>query len=200
MRSSGVALCLMALFLFAGCGGPGEVADPSPEPEASAEATESKGLEVRDPTLQWVPGSPVAAVYLEIVNPGGESDRLLRVETAAAASAETHETLVEGDTVRMEARPDGFEIPAAGSLRLEPGGKHIMLIEPSAPADGQAMTITLHFEKASAIEVTLEASSEAGVDHGSMDHGSMDHGSMDHGSDGGGEGSGAEGESGGGRR
>ena len=195
MRSPGVALCLMVLVLLAGCGGPGEVADPSPEPEASAEATEPKGLEVRDPTLQWVPGSPVAAVYLEIVNSGGEDDRLLRVETAAAASAETHETLVDGDTVRMEARPDGFEIPADGSLRLEPGGKHIMLIEPTAPADGQALTITLHFEKASAVEVALEASSEAGVDHGSMDHGSMDHGSED-----GGEDSDAEGESGGGRR
>jgi periplasmic copper chaperone A len=157
------------LLAAAGCG------TRAAEPPAAA------GLEVREPraSLQQDTG----AVYLTVVNPGPEGDRLLRVETAAARLAETHESVVgDGGVVRMVARPEGFEVPAGGTLALEPGGKHVMLIEPRAAAGATGIALTLHFERAGAIEVQAALASPASpaMDHSGHD---MDHSghSMDHG-------------------
>jgi copper(I)-binding protein len=99
----------------------------------------------------------MGAVYFTVVNPGSRSDRLLRVETGAAERAETHETVEENGVMRMVARPEGFEVPAGGTLELQPGGKHVMLVGPRAPAEGDSgsggIGLTLHFEHAGAIEV-----------------------------------------------
>ena len=111
-------------------------------------------LEIRDPRASLMPDMGV--VYLTVVNPGPEADRLLRVETGAARAAETHESLHEDGMVRMVARPEGFEVPAGGTLELGPGGKHIMLIEPRAEAAAGGIPLTVHFERAGAIEVKAE--------------------------------------------
>jgi copper(I)-binding protein len=106
----------------------------------------------------------MGAVYLTVVNPGPGSDRLLRVETAAARRAETHETLEENGVMRMVPRPEGFEVPAGGTLELKPGGKHIMLVEPQEPARGK-IGLTLHFERAGAVQVEAELSAMGEAGH-----------------------------------
>lgn len=169
-RCASWALSGALLVSAAGCGH--RAADPAGDPGA--------GLEIREPraSLQQDAG----AVYLTVVNPGPESDRLLRVETAAARLAETHESVVDdGGVVRMVARPEGFEVPAGGSLALEPGGKHVMLIEPRAAApDAAGIALTLHFERAGAIEVqaALDSPTSPAMDHSGHD---MDHSGHDHG-------------------
>lgn len=129
-------------------------------------------LAVRDARASLM--QDMGVVYLTVVNPGPEDDRLLRVETAAARAAETHESLHEDGMVRMAARPEGFEVPAGGTLELGPGGKHIMLIGPldSQPAAG-SIPLTLHFERAGAIEVQAALPVTEEMDHSghSMDHG-----------------------------
>lgn len=160
----GVCLSLILLGAVAGCRQP---------PTAD--------LEIREPkaSLQHETG----AVYLTVVNRGGTSDRLLRVETGAARAAETHESVEENGVVRMVARPEGFEVPAGGKLELAPGGKHVMLIEPRElqPAAG-TIPLTLYFELAGAIEVQAAVTALEGMDHSghAMDHSTMDHSSMDH--------------------
>jgi len=120
-------------------------------------------LEIREPRATLMP--EMGAVYLTVVNPGAESDRLLRVETAAARAAETHESLEENGVMRMVAHPDGFEVPAGGTLELAPGGKHIMLLEPKAPQDAAGtIPLTLHFEHAGAIEVQAVRSAMGGME------------------------------------
>ena len=108
------------------------------------------------------------AVYFTVVNPGPEADRLLRVETGAARAAETHESVVENGVVRMVARPEGFEVPAEGELVLEPGGKHVMLISPQTADAGGKIALTLHFERAGAVQVQAEVS--APMDDGHEHH------------------------------
>ncbi|HEV2846142.1 MAG TPA: copper chaperone PCu(A)C [Thermoanaerobaculia bacterium] len=109
-------------------------------------------LEVRQPRATLLtPDMGVA--YLTVVNPGPAGDRLLRVETGAARLAETHETVEENGVMRMLPRPEGFEVPAGGTLELQPGGKHIMLVEPRAPEGASRIGLTLHFERAGAIQV-----------------------------------------------
>lgn len=173
-------LCL-GLAVLAVAGGCGQPATETPEAAATPAATAAAGLEIRDPQASLTPGG-TGAVYLTVANPGPEGDRLLRVETGAARAAETHESLEDGGVVRMVARPEGFEVPAGGTLELAPGGKHIMLIDPQAPQDGAgAIPLTLHFERAGAIEVqaALSAAGGDGMDHSGhdMDHSGHD---MDH--------------------
>lgn len=129
-------------------------------------------LEIRDARASLM--QDMGVVYLTVVNPGPEGDRLLRVETGAARVAETHESLHENGVVRMMARPEGFEVPAGGTLELGPGGKHIMLIEPRAPQEAAgSIPLTLHFERAGAIEVQAALPALEETDHG--EHSMDDH-------------------------
>jgi copper(I)-binding protein len=131
-------------------------------------------LEIREPRVTLTSAS--AAAYFTVVNPGPQSDRLVRVETGAAARAETHESVEEDGMVRMVARPEGFVVPAGGTLELTPGGKHVMLVEPRTPEPGVAtVRLTLHFERAGAIAVEAALQTVGGMDHSghTMEH---DHG------------------------
>ena len=53
-------------------------------------------------------------------------------------------------------RPTGFRVPARGALKLEPGGKHLMLIELYRPlGSGESVELTLCFEKAGTRSVSV---------------------------------------------
>ena len=141
------------------------------------------GLQVERAEIGLMPGEGPAVAYVTVTNGGGEGDRLVAAETPLAFQAELHESLDEDGVVKMVARPEGFEVPAGGSLTLEPGGKHIMLFEPRRDlvTDGR-VALTLHFEHGGTKEVQAAVLEVGGGGHEAMDHGSMDHGSMDHGS------------------
>lgn len=160
-------LLLFCLFGTAGCSRPAEE-PPVSEPAATLEPAPAVAqLEIRDARANLMPG--MGAVYLTVENPGAAADRLVAVETPAARVAETHESVADGDVMRMVAHPEGFEIPAGGTLELAPGGKHIMLIEP-APGIGDEVALTLRFERAGPIEITVPATALGGMDH-EGDHG-----------------------------
>jgi periplasmic copper chaperone A len=167
---AGGFLIALALVAVVACGG-----------GSSAVGIVSGDLEIRDAHVRRTPG--MGSIYLTVVNRGSRSDRLVKVE-ADAQRAETHESLIDGGVVRMVARPEGFEIPAGGRLVLEPGGKHIMLVEPGSPEDARgAVRIVLHFEHTGAVAVMAEPlSGDAAdaMDHSKMDHSTMDHSTMDH--------------------
>ena len=163
MPAARLVLFLALALLVAACGGSGREAGQA---ELKAGAPAVGKLEVREPRALLTPGMAMGAAYFTVVNPGPEGDRLLRVETAAARVAETHESIDEGGVMRMVPRPEGFEVPAGGTLELQPGGKHVMLMEtrPAADAAGR-IPLTLVFERAGRIEVQaslVEAGREAG--------------------------------------
>jgi copper(I)-binding protein len=135
---------LVLLGTSLGCG----AAAPDTEPAPKAAAT----LEIQRPRVHLMPG--MGAAYMSIVNAGDVDERLVSIETTAAQAAETHETLEDNGVLRMVAHPDGFEIPAHSTLDLEPGGKHVMLVEPRLTGDGEDnILLTLHFERAGTITV-----------------------------------------------
>ena len=95
------------------------------------------------------------AIYLAVINMGTQADTLLSASTSAAEQAMLHETVMDGDVARM-VHVGEIDIPADGSLVLEPGGKHLMLTGLSAPlAEGQTFTLTLQFRRAGAVEVEV---------------------------------------------
>ncbi|MBT8093030.1 MAG: copper chaperone PCu(A)C [Gammaproteobacteria bacterium] len=80
------------------------------------------------------------AAYLALTNNTNETIQITRVASDAFANVELHETTVVDGVARMRALPR-LEIPAGGTVRLERGGKHLMLMRPS----GTAETMTLQF-------------------------------------------------------
>ena len=91
-------------------------------------------------------------------------DRVIKnfKSSPAAKTAELHETVDENGVMKMVHHPEGWEIPAGGTLELKPGGKHIMLIGLTAPlVAGEKIKVTLNFEKAGAqtIDVPVKAMS-----------------------------------------
>lgn len=140
-----LALALLCLLPAAGCG-------PARQGQVGRSTSPPAKLEIRQARALLTPG--MGAAYFTVINPGPEKDRLLRVETSAARIAETHESVDENGMMRMVARPEGFEVPAGGTLELQPGGKHVMLMEtrPAADAAGE-IPLTLFFERSGRIEV-----------------------------------------------
>lgn len=96
----------------------------------------------------------MGVVYLTIENKGRDADRLLGAESAVADAVELHSAAMEGGMATMQALKEGVAIPARGSLELEPGGLHIMLIRLNRHLDeGDSFKVNLLFENAGKIEI-----------------------------------------------
>lgn len=91
--------------------------------------------------------------YLTLMNNGTEADRLIEVRSPFP-KATLHETVLENDVARMIS-VDGIEIPPGGTVKLEPGGKHIMFmgLDGDPLEVGDTFTVTLVFEKAGTVEI-----------------------------------------------
>jgi len=97
----------------------------------------------------------ISAAYLVIRNRGQQADRLLEASTPVAGKVEIHETRREGDKVRM-VPVAGVEVPAGGTVRMAPGGLHIHLLDLKRNLrPGDSFTMTLRFERAGAITITV---------------------------------------------
>ncbi len=97
------------------------------------------------------------AIFMRLVNDGPEPDRLLGGETEVAGVVEIHETVLEGDVMKMRMLPEGLEIPAGGEVVLEPGSYHVMLIGIQDDLQpGDRFNVDLQFEKAGTMTVEVE--------------------------------------------
>ena len=77
------------------------------------------------------PGVNMSAGYFTISNNGSEQLAITRVESPQFGKIEIHETTTIDGVSRMRPIP-ALEIPAGGSVVLERGGKHLMLMRPEA--------------------------------------------------------------------
>ncbi len=114
------------------------------------------------------------AAFMMIQNTGDADDRLIGVESEAAARVELHTHLVDDNGVaKMVHVEEGFVIPAGEAHMLKRGGDHVMFMGLTAPFEqGETVPVTLIFEKAGEVEVEvpvdLERKGEDG--HGSHSH------------------------------
>ena len=103
-----------------------------------------------------LPNQPAGAGYLTIVNGGEEADRLLAASSPVAGRVEIHTMEIVDDVMTMRPVDGGLEIPAGGTVVLEPGGLHVMFMQVEEPfAEGATIAVTLEFEKAGAVELAL---------------------------------------------
>ncbi|MFR9673144.1 copper chaperone PCu(A)C [Streptomyces sp. TR02-1] len=117
---------------------------PSDDAPAPSGITVS-GAYVPEPMMK-----DMAAGFFTVKNTGDTADTLTKVTTDAAAEAELHETVD-----RKMQQVDSFRVPANGTLRLSRGGNHLMLMGlDHKPAEGDSVTLTLHFEHHKPVTVT----------------------------------------------
>ncbi len=137
-----------AVALAAGLAGCSEEEPGAPELHAS-------GAYVPEPVSQ-----DVAAGFLTIENTGDADDRLVSVTSDAAGTVEMHET-VDNAMRSVEALP----VPAGGTLRLDRGGIHLMLLDlDRALTEGDTVSLELHFAEAEplTLDVPVEAPTYTG--------------------------------------
>ena len=113
-------------------------------------------------------GAKTAALYMTLLNKGGDDDRLVSVATPVAGQAEVHSTTTENGVMRM--RPvEALDVKAGTSTILKPGGYHVMLMDLKAPlVAGQSFAVTLTFENAGKIDVTVTVEKAGATAPGAM--------------------------------
>lgn len=102
------------------------------------------------------PTATAAAGYLTITNDSDTAYSLTGVE-AGFPKAELHESVMDGDVMRMEPRPEGFEVAPGETLKLERGGRHVMFMGLDRPLiPGTDVKATLIFTDEVRIPATFE--------------------------------------------
>jgi copper(I)-binding protein len=111
--------------------------------------------------------APNSAAYMTLMTEGAEMDKLLGASSPAAESVELHTHLMEDGVAKM--RPvEAIEVAPGAPTVLEPGGLHVMLMGLKGTLEeGDAMPITLTFEKAGEVSLDMPIRGiKGGMKHG----------------------------------
>lgn len=107
------------------------------------------------------PGGPVMAGYVTLANEGKRELRFARVESAAFGAIEIHEMRELHGLMRMRPVPE-IVVQPGDTVKLEPGGLHLMLFRPSvALAEGAKVELTLMFDAGGSQTIEFEVRDEA---------------------------------------
>ncbi len=102
-------------------------------------------------------GAKVAGGFLTIENKGTAPDKLISVSADIAGKAEVHEMATDNGVMKMRALDKGLAIEPGKTVKLAPGGYHLMLQDLKGPfKEGEKVPVTLTFEKAGKVAVSLD--------------------------------------------
>jgi periplasmic copper chaperone A len=102
-------------------------------------------------------GAKVGAGYLTIENKGSAVDKLVSVSGDAAGKIEIHEMATVDGVMKMRPLDKPLAIEPGKTVKLAPGGYHLMLQELKGPfKEGEKVPVTLQFEKAGKVNVSLD--------------------------------------------
>jgi len=110
-------------------------------------------LTVQDAWVRATPGVDVAAAYLTLHNAGTQPVVVVGVRSPRASQAMIHETTVSNGRASM--RPhEALRIAGGETLRLAPGGLHIMLRLNGPLAPGDEVPLQLLLSGGASVAVT----------------------------------------------
>jgi periplasmic copper chaperone A len=116
-------------------------------------------------------GAKIAGAYLTIENRGSTADRLIGGSGNVAARVEVHEMAMKNGVMTMRSLDKGLAIEPGKTVKLAPGGYHLMLFDLKNPLkQGDKVPLTLEFEKAGNVNLSFEvqgvgAQAPAGADN-----------------------------------
>tara|TARA_R110002110_G_scaffold4877_2_gene24651 strand:- start:100 stop:588 length:489 start_codon:yes stop_codon:yes gene_type:complete len=115
----------------------------------------------------WARASVTAtgAAYLTIENTGTADDILVEVRSPVAEKVEIHDMSMDGMVMKMR-KVDSLPVKAGESVKLAPGGLHIMLIHLKTPlSEGMSVPLTLVFQTAGGVEVSAPVQAAGHMAH-----------------------------------
>jgi copper(I)-binding protein len=118
-------------------------------------------------------GADAGVGYLVIHNNGATPDKLTG-SSADFASVEIHEMKNDNGVMTMRELKDGLDIPAHGTVRLAPGGYHMMFTHLTHPLNkGDTVKATLNFAHAGPVEVAFPVAAVGASGPGAAKGGDM---------------------------
>ena len=137
-------------------------------------------------TQAWTRATPGGAKtgggFLTIENKGTAPDKLIGASADSAGKVEVHEMATTDGVMKMRPVEGGLTIEPGKTVKLAPGGFHLMIMELKSPLkQGGKLPVTLQFEKAGKVAVTLDVqgvgapapTGDAGGAMKKMDHSGM---------------------------
>ena len=129
---------------------------------AACGSSSDGALAVNDSWTKATDG-PMTGSFGTLVNSTDAEITVTGASSPVAGMVELHETTMVGGEMVMQPKPGGFVVPAGGSLALEPGGNHVMLMGlTGAIAPGQEVPITLTLSNGESLTYTTVAKDFAG--------------------------------------
>ena len=102
-------------------------------------------------------GAKIGGGYLTIENKGSAADKLVAVSGDIAGKIEIHEMTMNDGVMKMRALDKPLAIEPGKTVKLAPGGYHLMMMDLKGPLkQGDKVPVTLEFEKAGKVQVTLD--------------------------------------------
>lgn len=151
------AVIAVSLLALTGC-------TPESTPTESAPRPAGETVTIED---AWVKSADegMSAGFGTLVNSGDDDVTVVSVASEASNMLELHETVEnEAGEMVMREKDGGFIIPAGGSLPLEPGANHIMMMDLTGPLTaGSDVTFTLTFSDDSTFEFTAPVKDYSGA-------------------------------------
>ena len=127
-------------------------------------------------------GAKIGGGYVTIENKGTAPDRLVGGAGDIAGKVEIHEMAMDNGVMKMRPIDKGLTIEPGKTVKLAPGGNHLMLQELKGPfKQGDKVPVTLEFEKAGKVAVSLDVQgvgAQAPGDGGHMMKKMPDHSGM----------------------
>ena len=122
-------------------------------------------------------GAKVAGGYLTIENKGSAPDRLVGGSADVAANVEVHEMATRNGVMTMRPIEGGLAIEPGKTVKLAPGGLHLMMLNlKGGLKQGDKVPVTLEFQKAGKVTVSLEVQGVGAQAPGAGGHSGADHG------------------------
>jgi uncharacterized protein YcnI len=133
-------------------------ASTQPAMAAMAQMVHAGDLMITAPwTRATPPGAKLAGGYLTVMNMGKASDRLTGGSFGNGGRIEVHEMSMTDGVMKMREVGGGLEIKPGATVKLEPGGYHLMMLDLAAPfKQGDKVKAQLVFEKAGKVDVEFD--------------------------------------------
>jgi len=139
---------------------------------AHAQEIKAGDLVITQPWSRATPGgAKIAGGFVTIENKGAAPDRLISGAGDVAGKVEIYEMAMNNGVMTMRPLDKGLVIEPGKTVKLAPGGYHLMLMDLKNPLkQGDKVPLTLEFERAGKVALSLDvqgvgAQAPAGHDH-----------------------------------
>ncbi|WP_455212386.1 copper chaperone PCu(A)C [Kaarinaea lacus] len=133
-------------------------------------------LMIMDPWVREAPpNAKMLAGYFTIMNHSGKSAEIVGASSDKFEKIELHKTVHEGGVAKMIPQPS-VEVGKHATVKFQPGGLHLMLINPKAQLKaGDKVDITLKLRKGGDLTMTAVVKKGGAKEEHSHEHMHHDH-------------------------